>query len=61
MKNEFTKEQIRRAKLLFEVLYPNDFDNLEKIFYTSYGKKSNTGIINTILTICFDTDLPKEL
>ncbi len=58
---EYTNEQIRRAKLLFEVLFPIKAENPEAIFFTGYGKKSNTGVINTILNISYGKDFPKEL
>ena len=53
---EYTDDQIKRAKELFKILFPND--KKESIYSTSYGRKTNTGVLNTILLICFGE--PKE-
>ena len=48
---DYTKEQIKRAKELASTLYGEDMKNPDKLYTTTRGTKTNTGIINTILTI----------
>jgi hypothetical protein len=56
---EYTKDQIRRAKKLTNIIFSDGKNDPEAPFRTStaYGEKTNTGIINLILSVAFD---PKE-
>jgi hypothetical protein len=56
---EYTKDQIRRAKKLTRIIFSDGKTDPEAGFRrsTSYGVKTNTGIINLILSIAFN---PKE-
>lgn len=48
----FTKDQIKRAKKLSEILF-YDINTPEFRKSTSWGVKTNTGIINTILEVAY--------
>lgn len=56
MTEEYSQEQIKRAKELFKVLFPVKADDTKAFFNTTWGLKTNTGIINTILVIMFGKD-----
>ena len=50
---EYTKEEIANAKKLITVLYPHDNINEDWRVTTSWGTKTHTGLINTILAIVY--------
>jgi hypothetical protein len=53
-RDKVKKDQIKRAKQLFSILFPND--TRKSLYSTTYGVKTNTGVINTILNVMYDYD-----
>lgn len=50
---DYTKDQIKRAKELAEIIFGEEINTPDFRKSTTWGVKTNTGIINLILNIMF--------